>query len=103
MVHEITDHTFEKEVMQENHQTVLAVFSAPWCGPCRAQAPILEQFAAENADIKVCKINTDLSEAAAVTFAVRGVPALFTVKNGQVVNKAAGVQSLDALKKMTDL
>ncbi len=92
---------FRPEVL-ESEKPVLLDFWAPWCGPCRALAPVLEQFAKENPEIKVCKINVDEETELASQFGVMSVPSLFVLKGGQVVNRAAGVQSpqqlLDLMK-----
>jgi thioredoxin 1 len=92
-LHEISDSTFETEVLQAT-QPVLVDFWAPWCGPCRMIAPILEQLAGENAEtLKIVKINIDESPNTATNFGVSAIPTLMLFKDGQVVDRFVGVQS----------
>jgi thioredoxin 1 len=79
----------------------LVDFWATWCGPCRMQAPILEQLDAELGDsVKVCKVDVDEQPALAQRFGIMSIPTLVAFKGGQIVNTRVGVQSLDALKDM---
>jgi thioredoxin 1 len=79
-------------------KTVLIDFWAEWCGPCKMLIPALEQAAKELGDeAVVAKVNVDESQELAIKFAVRSIPALFILKDGQVVWQAVGVQSKQAL------
>lgn len=84
-----TDSSFESEVL--NSKTpVLVDFWAPWCGPCKQIAPSLEAIAAERDDIQIVKINVDENPTSPARFGVRGIPALFLVKEGKVLGARTG-------------
>ena len=67
----------------------LVDFWAPWCGPCRMIAPVLEQIAGER-DITIAKVNTDVNSNAPVRYGVRGIPNLILFHNGEVVDRLSG-------------
>ncbi|NOU35232.1 MAG: thioredoxin [Kiritimatiellaceae bacterium] len=78
--------------------TVLVDFWAPWCGPCKMQAPILDKVSAKVGDKAViAKVNVDESPALAAQFGVRSIPTLILFKNGQKVRDFIGVQQEAAL------
>lgn len=85
-----------KEVIQD--KTILLDFWAAWCGPCRMLGPVLEQLAKEEG-IAVGKVNVDEQEELSAAFNISSIPALFLVKDGKVVNKTVGYQSLEQLKE----
>ena len=95
----ITKENFEQEVLKSD-KPVLLDFWASWCGPCRMLAPILDELAAENPDIKVGKINTDEQPELAVQFNVMSIPALFVMKDGEITNRSVGVQPKENLLAM---
>ena len=95
----VTIENFEQEVLKSD-KPVLLDFWASWCGPCRMLAPILDELAAENPDIKVVKINTDEQMELAAQFNVMSIPALFVMKNGEVTNRTVGVQPKENLLAM---
>jgi thioredoxin 1 len=90
-VHELTDATFEEEVLKSD-QPVLVDFWAPRCPPCRAVAPIIEELAAENDAVKVAKIDVDTSPQTAIGYGVSSIPTLMIFKDGQVVDRFVGAQ-----------
>ncbi len=95
----VNKNNFDSEVINSD-KTVLLDFYADWCGPCRMIAPILDQIAAENPEIKVCKVNVDENPELATTFEVMSIPALFVMKDSQVVNQAVGAKTKAQLLEM---
>ena len=99
MALEVNAKDFEQEVL-EAKETVLVDFWAPWCGPCRMQAPILEKFAEGNPAIKVVKVNVDDNQELAMEHNISSIPSLLVFKNGEAVNFAVGLQSKSALENL---
>ena len=95
----ITKDNFDAEVLQAS-QPVLLDFWAEWCGPCRMLAPVLDQIAAERADIKVGKVNVDNEPELARQFGVMSIPTLVVMKNGEAVAQSVGVQPKEAILRM---
>ena len=87
----INQDNFQAEVLN-SEVPVLVDFWAPWCGPCRMVAPILDEIAAERSDIKVAKINVDEEMELAAQFRVASIPTLLVFKNGAVVNQSVGAR-----------
>ena len=77
--------------------TVLLDFYADWCAPCRMLGPVLEQIANENPEIKVVKVNVDENPELSSNFGVRGIPALFVLKEGKTIDQKAGFMPKEAL------
>ena len=102
MAIEISDKDFESKVLQ-SPIPVLLDFWAPWCGPCRALAPLLDELADEyEGKVSIMKLNVDDNPATAGKFAIRSIPTLILFKDGQVVEKNVGLGKKDALKNLLD-
>ncbi len=95
----ITKANFLSEVIHCD-KPVLMDFWAPWCGPCRMIGPVVEEIAAERADIKVCKVNVDEQPELAGQFGVMSIPTLVVIKNGKIVRQAVGARPKSAIVAM---
>ena len=95
----INKDNFQREVM-DSEQPVLLDFWAPWCGPCRMVAPIVEEIARECKDIKVGKVNVDEQPELASRFGVMSIPTLVVMKDGKIVNQAMGARPKNAILGM---
>jgi len=90
-VHEFTDDNFDSEVLKAEG-AVLVDFWAPWCGPCRQIAPVIEELAKENPGVKIGKVNIDDNPGSAERFGVSSIPTLMVFRDGQVAESFVGVR-----------
>ena len=91
LLNTVTDGNFENEVLKSD-KPVLVDFWAPWCGPCKAIGPIIEEIAAQFKDsLKVMKLNVDDNQKTAVNYAVRSIPTIVLFKEGKVLDTLIGL------------
>ncbi len=87
----VTDESFQNDVL-DFKGTVLVDFWAAWCGPCRMLAPILEQLAEENPQIRIAKVNVDEQPKLGNKFNIMSIPTVMIFKDGQLVNTSVGLR-----------
>jgi thioredoxin 1 len=98
----VTDAAFEKTVLQSKIPVVVD-FWAPWCGPCRMVAPILDKIANEKSGkLVVAKVNTDENPEWAMRYGVQGIPTMLFIANGEVVHEQVGALPESMLRKLMD-
>ena len=94
----VTDATFDAEVKNSSIPVVVD-FWAEWCGPCKQIGPALEELSSEmEGKVKIAKVDVDSNPNSAASMGVRGIPALFIFKNGQVISNRAGAAPKAALQ-----
>lgn len=95
----INSENFENEVVKFNG-TVLADFNADWCGPCRMLAPVLEEFAEENKNVKVVSINIDEEDELADEYDVSSIPCLVVFKDGVEFERSVGFRQKEDIAEL---
>jgi thioredoxin len=94
----ITDQTFEREVLAARGKPVLVDCWAPWCGPCRIIAPIMDQLAAESeGQYRIAKLNVDDNPQVASRFQIASIPTMLIFKDGKLIDRLIGVQPKPAI------
>lgn len=89
----ITDQTFEREVLQTTGRPVLVDCWAPWCGPCRMIAPVLDQLAAEShGSYRIAKLNVDENPQTSSRFQIASIPTMLIFKDGKLIDRLIGAQ-----------
>lgn len=100
----ITDQTFEREVLQTSGRPVLVDCWAPWCGPCRMVAPVLDQLAAESQGrYRITKLNVDENQQTSARFRISSIPTLLIFKDGKLVDRLIGAQSKQTIAERLQL
>jgi thioredoxin 1 len=98
----VTDAAFEKVVLKSTLPVVVD-FWAPWCGPCKMVAPVLDKIAAENAGkLVIAKVNTDENPEWALHYGVQGIPTMLFVVNGKVIHQQVGALPEKMLRGLMD-
>ncbi|MDQ2869968.1 MAG: thioredoxin [Acidobacteriota bacterium] len=101
-VHEVSDTSFDGDILKSD-RPVLVDFWAPWCGPCRSVAPIVDDLATQYKDkLKVAKINVDESSQVAMKYQVTSIPTFIVFKNGQVADRVLGALPRSEFVKFID-
>ncbi|PQO31189.1 thioredoxin [Blastopirellula marina] len=102
MAKTFNEDNFDAEVLQSS-EPVLVDFWAPWCGPCRQLAPVIDQLATEyEGSVKVGKVDTDQNPNLAVKYGIQSIPTVMIFKNGEVVNQMLGNQPKANLQQALD-
>ncbi len=98
----VTDGEFQTKVL-DSSTPVVVDFWAPWCGPCRMVAPVLDELAAEYGDkVVITKVNTDENPEWAMKYGVQGIPTMLFVKDGEIVDRVVGAHPKPSIQQRVD-
>ncbi|MDQ3723078.1 MAG: thioredoxin [Actinomycetota bacterium] len=101
-IHEVTDDNFQAEVM-ESETPILVDFWAPWCAPCRAIAPLLEEIAEARDDVRIVKLNVDENQQTAATYQILSIPSLILFSNGAEVKRLRPTRNKSQLEQQLEM
>jgi thioredoxin 1 len=99
---EVTDDSFQAEVL-ESETPILVDFWAPWCAPCRAIAPLLEEIAEDRDDVRIVKLNVDENQITAAQYQILSIPSLVVFKNGAELKRLRPTRSKSQLEQQLEL
>ena len=99
---DVTDDNFQAEVL-ESERPILVDFWAPWCAPCRAIAPLLEEIAEDREDIRVVKLNVDENQITAAQYGIMSIPSLIVFKDGVENKRLRPTRSKSQLEQQLEL
>ena len=99
---ELTDATFDEQINAQKDGVTVVDFWAPWCGPCRMVAPVIEELAEEYGDVQFAKLNVDDNQEMAQRYGVRSIPTIGFFKNGEAVGAVVGAYPKEALAQVID-
>lgn len=99
---ELSDSVFDSEVLQ-SEKPVLVDFWAPWCGPCRALAPVIDEISNDFSEtVKVGKVNVDENPEISMKYGIRSIPTLIVFKNGEVFEQVIGAVPKSEIEKVLE-
>ena len=99
---EVTDDSFQAEVL-ESETPILVDFWAPWCAPCRAIAPLLEEIAEGRDDVRIVKLNVDENQVTAAQFQILSIPSLILFNNGAEIKRLRPTRNKSQLEQQLEL